>query len=52
MKAFQAGNNTNGEEKVFLCVKLQSLQTIAAKVVFFCMHKSFTFTEDLTILVC
>lgn len=41
MKAFQAGNNTNGEEKVFLCVKLQSLQTIAAKVVFFaCINLS------------
>lgn len=35
MKAFEACNNTNGEEKVFLCVKLQNLQTIAAKVVFF-----------------
>lgn len=52
MKAFEAGSNTNEKEQILLCVKLQSLQTIAANLLFSYMPKSLSFAEDLTTLGC
>lgn len=52
MKALEAGSNTNRKEQILLCVKLKSLQTIAAKLAFSFMPKSLSFAKDLTTLGC